>query len=94
MGLVAKVTKVPAQSGDYTASSSWPFAKDRPWKWTEKCERAFVKSKRQLQDSPLLVHYDLKKSLRLACDASPYGVGAVISHVMENGGEKTIAFGS
>ena len=52
----------------------------------------FVKSKKQLQDSPLLVHYDLKKSLRLACDASPYGVGAVIPHVMENGEEKPTAF--
>ena len=30
--------------------------KDRPWKWTEACERVFVKSKKQLQDSPLLVH--------------------------------------
>ena len=35
--------------------------KDRPWKWTEACERVFVKSKKQLQGSPLLVHYDLKK---------------------------------
>ena len=42
--------------------------KYRPWKWTEECERAFVKSKKQLQDSPFLAHYDLKKSLRLACD--------------------------
>ena len=65
--------------------------KDRPWKWTETCERVFVKSKKQLQDSPLLVHYDLKKSLRLACDASPYGVGAFISHVMKNGEEKPFA---
>ena len=65
--------------------------KDRPWKWTEACERVFVKSKKQLQDSPLLVHYDVKKSLRLACDASPYGVGAVISHVMKNGEEKPFA---
>ena len=46
--------------------------KDRPWKWKEACERAFVNSKKQLKDSPLLVHYDLRKSLRLACDA--YGV--------------------
>ena len=65
--------------------------KDRPWKWTEACEGVFVKSKKQLQDSPLLVHYDLKKSLRLACDASPYGVGAFISHVMKNGEEKPFA---
>ena len=55
-------------------------------------ERAFVKSKKQSQNSPLLVNYDLKKSLWLACDASPYGVGAVIPHVMENGEEKPIAF--
>ena len=68
--------------------------RDRSWTWTEAYDRAFVKSKKQLQDSPLLVHYDLKTSLRLACDASRYGVGAVISHVMENGEEKLIAFAS
>ena len=68
--------------------------KDRRWKWTEGCEAAFVNNKKRLQDSPLLVHYDLKKSLRLACDVSPYGVGAVISHVMENDEEKPIASAS
>lgn len=46
---------------------------DRLWKWAEACESAFVKSKQRLKDSSLLVHYDLKKPLRLACDASPYG---------------------
>ena len=66
--------------------------KNRPWRWTERCEKAFFKSEKQIQDSPLLVHYDLKKPLLLACDATPYGVGAVTSHFMENGEEKPVAF--
>ena len=68
--------------------------KDRPWKWTETCERAFVMNKKQLQRSTLLVHCHLKKSLRLACDASPCEIGEVTFHVRKNGEEKPIAFAS
>lgn len=68
--------------------------KDASWQWTEECESAFRRGKEQLQASPLLVHYDLKKPLRLACDASSYGVGAVIFHVTEIGEERPIAFAS
>ena len=32
--------------------------------------------------------------LRMACDASQYGVGAVISHTMPHGSERPIAYGS
>ena len=42
----------------------------------------------------MLVPYDEKRKLILACDASPYGVGAVISHVMDDGEERPIAFAS
>ncbi|XP_056138804.1 uncharacterized protein K02A2.6-like [Lampris incognitus] len=42
----------------------------------------------------VLTHYNPELPLRLACDASPYGVGAVPSHVMPDGVEKPIAYAS
>ena len=44
--------------------------------------------------SDLLVHYNLGKPIKLSCDASPYGVGACLSHVMEDGTERPVAFAS
>ena len=42
----------------------------------------------------MLAHSDPKLPLRLAGDASPYGVGAVISHVFPDGLERPIAYAS
>ena len=58
------------------------------------CEEAFQASKKQLLSSNVLVPYEVNRELVLACDASHYGVGAVISHVMDNGEERPIAFAS
>ena len=59
--------------------------KTAQWCWGQAQQSAFEKVKTLLQSSDLLVHFDPQKEIILACDASPYGVGAVLSHCMEDG---------
>ena len=47
-----------------------------------------------LTTSNLLTHYDPAKPIKMAADASQYGLGAVISHMLPNGEERSIAFAS
>ena len=68
--------------------------KDVVWKWKVEQQEAFDKDKNQLQSSDVLVHYDPEKEMVVSCDASPYGVGAVLSHVMEDGSERPVAYTS
>ena len=69
-------------------------SKGQKWVWSAACKKAFESSKKALVESSVLVHYDSSKPLQLACDASPFGVGAVLSQVDENGYERPVAFAS
>ena len=40
----------------------------------------------------LPTHFDPSKEIVLASDASPYGVGGVLAHVVPDGSEKPVAF--
>lgn len=68
--------------------------KDVKWEWSPSCQKLFKEAKKQLLSNRVLVHYDPELPLILACDASPVGVGAVISHKMPDANEKPVAFAS
>ena len=55
--------------------------KDQKWVWSEECESTFRKCQSLLTSDDVLVHYDSEQPLKLACDASSYGLGVVLSHV-------------
>ena len=67
--------------------------KDVKWNWGDQEQQSFNKSKEMLTSTALLVHYDPTKPLVLSCDASQYGVGAVLSQVY-SGEEKPVAYAS
>ena len=65
---------------------------DVPFKWSRECDEAMKLVSGSLIERRL-GHYDSEKVIRLATDASPVGVGAVLSHVID-GEEVPIVFGS
>ena len=56
-----------------------------PWETSEdfadlvKQKRTFETAKSRITAADLLIHFDPDKKLILPCDASPYGLGAVLS---------------
>ena len=68
--------------------------KDNTWKWGEEQQHVFEKSKELLTSSNLLIHFDPKLQIVLVCDASNYGIGAVLAHRMADGSERPVAYAS
>ncbi|XP_017490965.1 PREDICTED: uncharacterized protein K02A2.6-like, partial [Rhagoletis zephyria] len=59
-----------------------------------KCMKAFEEIKKYMQSDIILTHYDPKLPVTLAVDASPIGVGAILSHTYGDGSERPIQFAS
>ncbi|CAC5416660.1 Uncharacterized protein K02A2.6 [Mytilus coruscus] len=66
--------------------------KQKQWEWDKSQREAFELSKTLLKSSKVLVHYDPNKDIILSCDASPYGIGAVLSHKMEDGCDRPVGY--
>ncbi|XP_032069854.1 uncharacterized protein K02A2.6-like, partial [Thamnophis elegans] len=62
------------------------------WVWGRREASAFRAVKHLLISNDVLVQYSEHLPLVLACDASPYGVGAVLSHQLPSGAEVPVAY--
>lgn len=68
--------------------------KGKQFKWNEDCEHSYQKIKDIIVQDITLAHFKDNLPLVLATDASPVGLGAVISHRYPDGTERPIAFAS
>ena len=68
--------------------------KDAEWKWTKTEQLSFENLKQVLLTAPVLTIFDQNLPLKLDCDASQYGLEAVLSHVCPDKSERPIAYAS
>ncbi|XP_065185812.1 uncharacterized protein K02A2.6-like [Sycon ciliatum] len=66
----------------------------KSWCWSDSHQKAFDTGKSLLLSEPIRIHYDPSLPIVVSCDASPYGVGAVLSHVLPDGSDRPVAFAS
>ena len=92
LGLVNYYGKFLPQLATTLAPLYSLLQRDIKFHWADKQQKTFTAAKDQLSSAKLLVHYDPDRELLLSCDASPYGIGAVLSQISPDKEEKPIAF--
>ena len=68
--------------------------KNQRWKWGRVEQETMEKVKNALSTDSVLVHFDDSLPVLLECDASPTGIGAVLSHRFPDGTERPVAYAS
>lgn len=94
VGLINYYSKFLPQASTVMAPMYKLLKASARWRWGPQQRRAFEAVKKLLTSSKVLVHFDPARTLTLTCDASPYGVGYVLSHQMEDGTERPVAYAS
>jgi transposase InsO family protein len=66
--------------------------KDKPFKWTPECEKAFESLKAAFTSDAVLLHYDPEKEIIVETDASDFVSGGILSQHDESGVLRPVAY--
>ncbi|UYV76646.1 K02A2.6-like [Cordylochernes scorpioides] len=64
-----------------------------PWKWNKEHQRSFAEVKNLISSKSVLAHFNEDLPILVNCDASEYGVGAILSQI-DHGVERPVVFAS
>ena len=64
------------------------------WQWTKQHQHAFDELKRRLTTSPTVAYFDPAKDTELVVDASPVGLGAILTQKTSDSGKNIVAYAS
>lgn len=67
--------------------------KDALWNWTDECSTSLASIRQSLSKAPVLAYFDERKKTAIYVDASPVGLGAILTQSAESD-ERVIAYGS
>lgn len=94
LGLINHYSKFIPGSSNVLAPLYSLLQKNTRWCWGKIQNEAFLKAKSLLSSDKILVHFNPRQPIILTCDASPVGVGAVLSHIDSEGHERPISYAS
>ena len=94
IGLVNYYAKFMPNQSSALAPLNQLLQKSRKWSWGSAQSNASQAAKEALSSATVLTHYNPDLDPVLDCDASPYGVGGVLLHRLEDGSTRPIAFAS
>ena len=91
IGLISFYSKFINNQGTIIAPLYALLQNKSEWQWSAEHDKAFAEAKHALLDSQVLVHCDPTYPVVVSCDASPFGIGAVLDNVV-NGEERPVLF--
>lgn len=92
LGLTGWYRRFISNFADVTHPITEVLSKKKKFEWTDSANKAFIEIKTLLTSAPVLKNPNFSKKFYVHCDASDFGIGAVLVQLGENDEENPIAF--